>query len=548
MKNQNSMRKRFASLFLILAVTVTMCLGMPGISFAGDQLNPVDMKIIVDAKDPVTVKAYNASYTYNTYVSMRDMAKALSGTAKGFAMTFDEESETMVIETGEVYTPVGGENEPGDGQVGNVSFQMAKMTIDGKSVKYYGYKAGTDNDFYIKIVDFSLALDIDADYSAKNTLKINTANGFVVDIDQLDQDGYFSFLHGTVLGNGDTGKILYSSKKDSKAAIASTTKLMTYLLVMEAIDAGKISMDDIVVLSKAVEEESYSEDYVIHMHKGQKATMTDLLEAMLVPSSNEAALALAEHVAGSEAAFVKMMNARAKKMGLTTAVFYNPHGLPNYTASAVTSKRQNSMSAMDLFTLASYVVKKYPKITDITSKKSIDLKSLDFQTSNTNPLLYNMEGVIGLKTGTTNRAGSCLVSAIPLKVGNKTQMIIAVELGAETSAERGEKSAVLLKYAQNYYASYNEAKAITVKASTSVKKGSVTVKWKTTGNADGYEVYRSLKKATGYGKKKTTTKTSYVNASVKKGQRYYYKVKAYKLVNGNKIYSSWSNVVTAVAK
>ena len=116
MKNQNSMRKRFASLFLILAVTVTMCLGMPGISFAGDQLNPVDMKIIVDAKDPVTVKAYNASYTYNTYVSMRDMAKALSGTAKGFAMTFDEESETMVIETGEVYTPVGGENESGDGQ------------------------------------------------------------------------------------------------------------------------------------------------------------------------------------------------------------------------------------------------------------------------------------------------------------------------------------------------------------------------------------------------------------------------------------------------
>ena len=108
-------------------------------------------------------------------------------------------------------------------------------------------------------------------------MKINTANGFVVDIDQLDQDGYFSFLHGTVLGNGDTGKILYSSKKDSKAAIASTTKLMTYLLVMEAIDAGKISMDDIVVLSKAVEEESYSEDYVIHMHEGQKATMTDLL-------------------------------------------------------------------------------------------------------------------------------------------------------------------------------------------------------------------------------------------------------------------------------
>lgn len=548
MKHQNSLKKRLVSSILILALSITMCLSMTTAAFAGDQLNPADLKVTVDTKAPVTVKGYNASYAYNTYVSMRDMAKALEGTDKAFNMTYNQDSGSFVVETGKAYAAVGGENEPGDGQVGNVSLQMAKMTIDGKTVKYYGYKTGANDDLYIKIVDLSLALDIDADYTSENALRVDTAKDFVVDMDQLDRDGYFSFLHGTVLGNGSTGKVLYSSKKDNKAAIASTTKLMTYLLVMEAIDAGKISMDDIVILSKAVEEESYSEDYVIHMHEGQKATMSDLMEAMLVPSSNEAALALAEHVAGSEAAFVKMMNARAKKLGLTTATFYNPHGLPNYTASAVTSKRQNSMSAMDLFTLASYVVNKYPQITEITSKKAIDLQSLDFQTSNTNPLLYNMEGVMGLKTGTTNRAGCCLVSAIPMKVGSKTQMIIAVELGAETSAERGEKSAVLLKYAQSYYAAYNEAKAMTVKASISAKKGAITVKWKTTGNAEGYEVYRSLKKTTGYGKVKTTKLNSFKNTSVKKGQRYYYKVKAYKVVNGNKIYGSWSNIVTEAAK
>lgn len=547
MKKTNNLRK-FASFFLILAVTATMCFSMSGMAFAGDQLDPADMKVTVDTKEAVTVKGYNASYTYNTYLSLRDVAKALSGTSKQFALTYDEEGGAYAIETGKEYAAVGGENQPGNGEVGNVSFQMAKMTIDGRTVKYYGYKTGDNNDFYIKIVDLSLVLDIDAEYTAQDALKFNTEKSFVADLDQLDQDGYFSFLHGSVLGNADTRKILYSSKKDNKAAIASTTKLMTYLLVMEAVDAGKISMDDIVVLSKAVEQESYSEDYVIHMHEGQKATMSDLLEGMLVPSSNEAALALAEHVAGSEAAFVKQMNARAKKLGLTSATFYNPHGLPNYTASAVTSKRQNSMSAGDLFTLSSYVINKYPQIVDITSKKSIDLKSLDYKTSNTNPLLYNMEGVVGLKTGTTNRAGCCLVSAIPVKVGNKTQMIIAVELGAESSAERGEKSAVLLKYAQNYYAAYNEAKAITVKASTSVKKGAITVKWQTVGQADGYEVYRSVKKSSGYTKKLMTKKTSYVNTSVKKGQRYYYKVRAYKAVGNSKIYSGWSNKVTITAK
>lgn len=542
----SSIKSRFASVLLIITVIFTMSFAAAPAAFAADQLDAADQTLIVDAKAPVTVKGYNASYTYNTYISIRDVAAALNGTSRQFNVTYDEKEKMFNLEPGKAYEPVGGENACGDGSSVDLSSAGWDLNINGKFVRYYIYEKGQD--FYIKLVDLSLALGLNIEYVSTNQLKIDTAKDFIIDINQLDEDGYFSFLDGTILGNSTTGEILYESKADNKTAIASTTKLMTYLLVMEAIDAGKISMNDTVTISKAVEKESKSEDHVIPMTEGQKASMQDLLEGMLVPSSNECALALAEHVAGSEAEFVKLMNQRAKQLGLKTAVFYNPHGLPNYTASAITSKRQNSMSARDMFTLASYVMKKYPKITKITSMEDINLTTLNYEDSNTNPLLYNTEGVIGLKTGTTNRAGCCLVSVLPIKVNGKTQNIIAVEFGAESSAERGEKSQILLQYAQQYYAAKADVNATKLKVSASAKKGSVTVSWNKNEKADGYQVYRSTKKASGFKSIKTTVKTSLKNTSVKKGSKYFYKVRAYKAVGDEKFYSSWSNVASVTAK
>ena len=542
----SSIKSRFASVLLIVTVIFTMSFTVAPAAFAADQLDAADQTLIVDAQAPVTVKGYNASYTYNTYISIRDVAAALNGTSRQFNVTYDEKEGMFNLEPGKAYEPVGGENACGDGSSVDLSSAGWDLNINGKFVRYYIYEKGQD--FYIKLVDLSLALGLNIEYVSTNQLKIDTAKDFIIDINQLDEDGYFSFLDGTILGNSTTGEILYESKADNKTAIASTTKLMTYLLVMEAIDAGKISMNDTVTISKAVEKESKSEDYVIPMTEGQKASMQDLLEGMLVPSSNECALALAEHVAGSEAEFVKLMNQRAKQLGLKTAIFYNPHGLPNYTASAITSKRQNSMSARDMFTLASYVMKKYPKITKITSMEDINLTTLNYEDSNTNPLLYNMEGVVGLKTGTTNRAGCCLVSVLPIKVNGKTQNIIAVEFGAESSAERGEKSQILLQYAQQYYAAKADVNATKLKVSASAKKGSVTVSWNKNEKADGYQVYRSTKKASGFNSIKTTVKTSLKNTRVKKGSKYFYKVRAYKAVGDEKFYSSWSNVASVTAK
>ena len=408
----SSIKSRFASVLLIVTVIFTMSFTVAPAAFAADQLDAADQTLIVDAQAPVTVKGYNASYTYNTYISIRDVAAALNGTSRQFNVTYDEKEGMFNLEPGKAYEPVGGENACGDGSSVDLSSAGWDLNINGKFVRYYIYEKGQD--FYIKLVDLSLALGLNIEYVSTNQLKIDTAKDFIIDINQLDEDGYFSFLDGTILGNSATGEILYESKADNKTAIASTTKLMTYLLVMEAIDAGKISMNDTVTISKAVEKESKSEDYVIPMTEGQKASMQDLLEGMLVPSSNECALALAEHVAGSEAEFVKLMNQKAIQLGLKTAVFYNPHGLPNYTASAITSKRQNSMSARDMFTLASCVMKKYPKITKITSMDS--------------SYAAHMGAAIKLFGTSVNKDGKIYLEVVPVLVDAKDPLYAVTDV------------------------------------------------------------------------------------------------------------------------
>ena len=139
--------------------------------------------------------------------------------------------------------------------------------------------------------------------------------------------------------------------------------------------------------------------------------MQDLLFGALLPSSNECALCLAETVAGSEETFVQRMNQKALDLGLSQTFFYNCHGLPSYTEDSIPAKRQNRMSAEDMFRLVSYLLKVYPQITDITSLENATLQSLNLEVRNTNPLLHNLPEVTGLKTGTTNKAGACLVTS-----------------------------------------------------------------------------------------------------------------------------------------
>ena len=184
------------------------------------------------------------------------------------------------------------------------------------------------------------------------------------------------------------------------------------------------------------------------MQEGKEAPVRELLNGMLLPSSNECALTLAETVAGSEEAFVERMNAKAKLLGLSEAtVFYNCHGLPTYTENLSTSKIQNRMSAADMFRLVCHILKTYPEIREITSQKTAHLPSFSRDVKNTNPLLHNLPGCFGLKTGTTNMSGACLVSAMDATAPDgSVQQLVAVEFGAEDSLVRATVSHELLLY------------------------------------------------------------------------------------------------------
>lgn len=443
------MKKRFLSILLSLVIVVTMSFGMTSYVFAADMVTPIMVKAQVDGKN-VELRAYSASYEGNNFICIRDLAFALNGSEKQFNLTYDKNKNAVCIVKGQPYVAVGDENQTGDRSVAWASSSVPTLYVNDKKVQYTTYSIAGNT--YFKFVDLMQIFNINATYNdSNNTIKVDTKKDYEVDFEKTAASGYFDFLHGAILGNATTGEILYSANSESKVGIASTTKIMTYLLVREAIDKKEISWDDDVTISKAAEAVASSEDGVIPMKAGQKVKLKDLMNTMLVVSSNESATALAEHLSGSEAAFTKLMNKKAKELNLDSAEFYNPHGLPLYTSNLFSAKLQNRMDAKDLFELSRYIINKYPDILDITSKTEISVASLNFKDTNTNRLLFNMDGVDGLKTGTTNRAGCCIITTMPVQHGDKTERVVAIVLGAEDSAERAEKPAVLLQYAKQYY-------------------------------------------------------------------------------------------------
>lgn len=226
---------------------------------------------------------------------------------------------------------------------------------------------------------------------------------------------------------------------------------------MEALYAGQITLEEPVTISEAVQALSASSDGVIPLEAGTQISVQELLLGTLLPSSNECALCLAEAIAGSEEVFVQMMNQKAMELGLSQAVFFNSHGLPSYTEAPIPSKRQNRMSAEDMYRLVSYLLKVYPQVTDITSMKTATLESLDLEVRNSNPLLHNLPGVTGLKTGTTNKAGACLVTSLTADDGELEHDLVVVVLGTEDSIERGRVSGLLARYALQVFYSDLEA-------------------------------------------------------------------------------------------
>lgn len=232
-----------------------------------------------------------------------------------------------------------------------------------------------------------------------------------------------------VLMEKETGTILYENHAHDKLEPASVTKIMTLLLVMEAIDSGRLSLDDMVSVSAHAASMGGSQ---VYLKENEQMSVHDMLKAVTVVSGNDAAVALAEHLAGSEESFVDKMNARAAQLGMTDTCFVNCTGLP--AAGHLTSAHDIAVMSRALIL--------HPKIREYATIWMDSIRDGVFQLSNTNKLIRFYEGATGLKTGFTATAGHCL-SATAERDGME---LIAVILKAPTSAQRFEGAKSLLNF------------------------------------------------------------------------------------------------------
>ena len=239
-----------------------------------------------------------------------------------------------------------------------------------------------------------------------------------------------------ILMEKTTGQILYEQDARTQYEPASVTKVMTLLLVLEAIDSGGLGWDDMVTASLHAISMGGSQ---IWLKENEQLTVRDMVKAVAVVSANDCAVALAEHVAGSEAAFVERMNARARELGMENTTFKNCTGLP---------AEGHLTCAYDIALMSRELILNHPSIREFTTIWMDTLRDGEFQLSNTNRLIFYYQGATGLKTGFTDAALFCL-SATAERDGME---LIAVVMHAPTSDDRFESAKALLNYGFANYA------------------------------------------------------------------------------------------------
>ncbi|EFB75636.1 D-alanyl-D-alanine carboxypeptidase family protein [Subdoligranulum variabile] len=233
-----------------------------------------------------------------------------------------------------------------------------------------------------------------------------------------------------ILVDEDSGTVLYEKNADEQRPIASITKVMTLLLTFQALESRKISLEDNVPVSEHAYSMGGSQ---IWLEPGEQMTLNDMLKAICVSSANDAAVAVAEFVGGSEPAFVQMMNETAAQLGMTSTHFENACGL---------DQEGHLSSARDVAIMSREMLLHHTEVRDYCSIWTDTLRNGATQLVNTNKLLKSYNGITGLKTGTTSKAGVC-ISASAERNGLR---LIAVVLGSASGKERFQAATALLDY------------------------------------------------------------------------------------------------------
>lgn len=258
--------------------------------------------------------------------------------------------------------------------------------------------------------------------------------------DFLKEDFFNLDCKSAILVEANTGTVLYEKNADEALPPASVTKIMTLLLVMEAIEEGKLSYNDTVRASANACSMGGSQ---IYLRENEEMSVEDMLKSVIIASANDAAVALAEHICGSEEAFVSKMNERARALGMKNSSFENTNGLDDTVENHVTSARDIAIMSSELI--------KYPKITEYSSIWMDTIRNGAFGLTNTNRLIRFYKGATGLKTGSTDKAGFCISATAK----RENMSLICVVMGAPTRDVRNSIAVKLLDYGFNNYRVFN---------------------------------------------------------------------------------------------
>ncbi len=291
-----------------------------------------------------------------------------------------------------------------------------------------------------KLVCFLLILSLIPSFNT--SVFADNATNSVAEETKVETQPFEVNAEAAYLVEANTGTVLFSQNENHVASPASVTKIMTLLLVMEAISDGRISTDDTVVISANASSMGGSQ---VFLSEGERMSVEELIKCAVIASANDAAVALAELVGGSEKIFVGMMNDKARELGMINTNFENATGLDDTTQNHLTCAKDIAAMSRELI--------KYDLITQYASLWQDTIRGGEFTLTNTNRLVRYYDGCNGLKTGSTDKAGFC-ISAAAKRDG---MQLIAVIMGAKTRDERNAAAKELLDYGFSSYGIYNDS-------------------------------------------------------------------------------------------
>jgi D-alanyl-D-alanine carboxypeptidase (penicillin-binding protein 5/6) len=245
-----------------------------------------------------------------------------------------------------------------------------------------------------------------------------------------------------VVMEASSGDVIYKLNADQPLPPASMVKMMLIYIAMKRVQAGELHLTDLITTSAHASKMGGSQVYLKH---GEQFTLEEMLQAVIIQSANDAAMAIAEHIAGSARGFVDMMNATAEELGMTHTTFHSPHGLP-----PARHQKSDLSSALDMAILARAIITEFPEVLKWSKSDQVGFREDTFIMTNTNKLIRSFPGCDGLKTGYYREAGFNVTATAK----QKNVRIIVVVMGCHKGRERFEEAARLLRWGFDQYTEF----------------------------------------------------------------------------------------------